>query len=268
MIPKLLTASTAAIILISMDLAIAVASPVQGNDTNESDWPSEEELKRAEQQDLELDGEPIKLDKITVYGEQFTFEQEVGLRLIRQALNTHKSLRREDRYAWVCRLRSPVGTRLKYLECARNGDLMALSPDPTYPIFEKDMPKDQQFGKIIWTSHRPVNEKKFEDMLSQLAGPSDFDKEFVAMALSGKRPPRNVPSEEELDRFAQAYESVERLSDLGATEDELISIIESQELTLSRYNEVVELVETYQSIENAVAERLAGEGRASSHVEP
>jgi hypothetical protein len=119
------------------------------------------------------------------------------------------------------------------------------------------MPKDQRFGKI-WTSQRPVNEKKFKEMLSQLAGPPDFDQEFVAMALGGKRPPRNVPSEEELDRFARAYEAVERLSDLGTNEGELISIIKDQELTLSRYNEIVELVETYQSIENAVAKRLAG----------
>ncbi|HSM69129.1 MAG TPA: hypothetical protein VK830_05390, partial [Xanthomonadales bacterium] len=166
MIRKLLTASAAAIILISLDLAVGADDPVPGDDINESDWPSEEELKRAEQQNLELDGEPIELDKITVYGEQFSFEQEAGLRLIRQALNTHKSLRREDRYAWVCRFRAPVGTRMTYLECARNGDLMALSLDPTYPTFEKDMPKDQQFGKI-WISQRPVNEKKFEKMLSQ-----------------------------------------------------------------------------------------------------
>lgn len=267
MIRKLLTCSTAAIILISLDLAVGADSPMQDEDTNESDWPSEEELKRAEQQDLEVDGEPIELDKITVYGKQFTFEQEVGLRLIRQALKTHRSYLRKDRYVWVCKFRRPAGTHMKHIECARNGDFMALSFDPTYPTFEKDMPKDQRFGKI-WTSQRPVNERKFEEMLSQLAGPADFDQEFVAMALSGKRPPRNVPSEDELDRFSQAYEAVESLSDLGTTEDELISIIESQELTLSRYNEIVELVETYQSIENAVAQRLDGGGHVPSSAEP
>lgn len=264
---KLLTCSTAAVLLMSVDVAVGADSPVQGGELDESDWPSEEELKRAEQLDLEVDGEPIELDKITVYGEQFTFEREAGLRLIRQALKTHRSYKRKDRYAWVCKFRRPAGTHMKHLECARNGDFMAVSVNPTYPTFEKDVPKDQRFGKI-WRSQRPVNEKKFKEMLSQLAGPPDFDQEFVALALSGKRPPRNVPSEEELDRFSRAYEAVERLSDLGTPEDELIAVIEDQELTLGRYNEIVELVETYQSIENAVAERLVGSGSIPSRAEP
>ena len=76
------------------------------------------------------------------------------------------------------------------------------------------------------------------------------------MSLAGMEPPRDIPSDAELDQFAEAYKNVTALQGTGAGDDAMLAAIEAQGLTLREYNRVVELVETYQSIENEVAFRL------------
>jgi len=218
--------------------------------------PSEEELDSAVTEELDVGEEPMVMEEVIVTGVQFTFEQETALRLVRQALKRPKSLKREDWDVWVCWYRKPVGTHRTHLECARNGDLAALKPDQMMGnTFLGGRGVGSGYGTIM-RSNRPVNKKTFEAMLNNLPGSDDFDQEFVGMALAGKEPPRDIPSDAELDSFSEAYKNISLLEKSGGDEDALVKAIEDEGLSIKRYNRLVELVETYQSIENEVAYRL------------
>ena len=214
------------------------------------------------EEELETQEDSLELDKFTVTAERFTFEQETALRMVRQALKQSKSYKREDWDTLVCWYRKPVGKHRTYLECARNGDLVAMRPNL---LDASDIRSGRYLGGsgapggdygTLMRSNRPVNKKEFEAMLDDLPGSDDFDQEFVARSLAGQRPPRDIPSEAELDAFAEAYQAIGELEQTGGDEDAMIRAIESQDLTIGRYNRLVELVETYQSIENEVAYRL------------
>ena len=205
--------------------------------------PTEEELAGAQEA-------PLEFGEVVVTGSQFTFEQEVAFRLVRYAMDTPRSDKREDRDKWVCWIDRDVGSRLRYLSCARNGDLWALRPDR-----HTLLPANRRAGYgTIMVSTRPVNKRKFKNMLATIHGSDEFDREFVSMALAGQRPPRDIPSEDELDRFAQAYRAVVDLS--NADDDTLEAAIQGAGLSLGGYNRIVDLLSAYQSIENEVAIRL------------
>ena len=214
----------------------------------------EELLSPEGEEPLSPEGEgPQIMEEVIVTGERFTIEQETALRMVRQALQEKKTYKMEDKDKWVCWYRKPVGTHFTYLECARNGDLIALQPDRMFGNLTSGNARLPGYGTIM-RSNRPVNKKKFEAMLATLPGSNDLDKEFVAMALAGRETPRDIPSDAELDSFTEAYKIVNSMS--NDNEAALIQAIEMQGLTLDRYNRIVDLVETYQSIENEVAQRL------------
>lgn len=253
-----------ALCVIALGFCASVALAEVGS--TEEEWPTDEELAKAEPQTLEVEGEagdiaaedeeePYLLDTLIVTAEQFTYEQEVALRLVRRALDTPRSRKRKDKDEWVCRFRAPVGRHRKHIECARNGDLMAVSFNPTYPTYDKNRSKEDQFGKI-WVTQQAVLEKPFREMLARMPGSADFDREFISMALAGQQAPRDIPTGEELDDFAAAYAAVTRLQDEGASEEAQLAAIAEGGFTLERYNRIVDLVEIYQSIENDVAQRL------------
>lgn len=254
-----------ALCVIALGFCASVALAEVGS--TDEEWPTDEELAKAERQDLEVEGdtevgeptddeeEPYLLDTLIVTAEQFTYEQEVALRLVRRALDTPRSRKRKDADEWVCRFRAPVGRHRKHIECARNGDLMAVSFNPTYPTYDKDRSKEDQFGKI-WVTQQAVLEKPFREMLARMPGSADFDREFISMALAGQQAPRDIPTGGELDDFAATYTAVTRLQDDGASEDAQLAAISDGGFTLERYNRIVDLIEIYQSIENEVAQRL------------
>jgi len=206
--------------------------------------PTEEELAGAEEV-------PLEFGEIVVTGSQFTFEQEVAFRLVRYAMDTPRSDKREDRDVWVCWHERGTGSRLRYLSCARNGDLWALRPDPDGSTL---MPRGAVGYGTILRSTRPVNRAKFNKMLATMEGNDEFDREFVAMARTGLNPPRDIPGKRELDRFAIAYRTVGEMA--GADDDMLEGAIRAKGLTLGRYNQIVDLMGIYQSIENEIAIRL------------
>lgn len=215
------------------------------------DFPSAEEAAAA------AADAPLELDNLEIVAEGLSFEQEFALRMLRDALEKPKSQKYEDRDKWVCWVDRATGTRLKYLNCARNGDLWALQPSSLGGggmAIGAPVPVGG-YGKILRSSN-PVNQYKLKQAMGNLHGDEDFDKEFIALSLSGERPPRDIPDEEELDRFAQAYGDLGRLQERGASEGRQIGAIEEAGLTLARYNRIAELTEVYQSIENQVAERL------------
>lgn len=210
-----------------------------------TDAPSAEELEGAEEM-------PLELDPVSVEGMGMEFKQEVALRIIRQAYRAGRSERKEDKDKWICWLDKPVGTHFKYLSCARNGDLEALRPDSMNPLGSPALKGG--YGKILRTT-RTVNRAKLEASLRSLPGSDEFDHEFVSMVMAGDKPPRDIPSEEELDQFASAWLEVGKLHKRRKSESVQITAIENNGLTLERFNRIAELTETYQSVENQVYER-------------
>jgi hypothetical protein len=215
------------------------------------DFPTAEEAAAAAAE------EPLVLDDLEIVADGLSFEQEFTLRMLRESLDKPKSQKEEDRDEWVCWVDEATGSSFNYLNCARNGDIWALQPSSMgggSMAIGAPMPQ-AGYGSIMRSS-RPVNRAKLRQAMENLNGNAEFDREFIALSLSGERPPRDIPDEEELDRFAEAYAELGRLQQRGASESRQIGAIEAKGLTLARYNRIAELTEVYQSIENQVAERL------------
>jgi len=228
-------------------LALLCAGVAQAQDTSDEGGAPLSEAARAA-----ADEETLQLEDLEVVSEGFAFEQEFTLRLLRESLDKPRSRKQEDRDDWVCWIDEATGSHFNYLNCARNGDLWALErPNgldaPTVPM--------GGYGTIL-RSDRPVNRSKLKRAMASLAGPEGFDREFLALVATGERPPRDIPDEEELDAFAEAYERVGRLQSRGASEERQIEAIRETGLGLTRYNRIAELTQVYQTLENSVAERL------------
>lgn len=206
----------------------------------------------------------LDLGSLEVVGQGFSFEQELQLRLVRQALKSPRSEKPGDIDAWVCWYDRPTGTRRKHLYCGRNGDLWALRPSTNGPPGSGSGLTQLVNGTVkyatkgygtLWVSRFGVYQKRFEETLARLPGSDDFDREFIALASLGRRPPRDIPDADELDQFAAAYQELETLAASGAGEADQLAAIEAEGLTLLRYNQIVELISTYQSLMNEVALR-------------
>jgi hypothetical protein len=202
--------------------------------------------------------EPLELDTLEVVG-GLTVQQEAALRIVRQALDEPRSFLRKNFDKWRCWFERPLGTRLQFLHCARNGDLWALQPrgaggsisanDLTPTIYG-------DYGRVL-VSSRPMTEAKMRRMLGNAVGSEENDDVFIEMVLAGQTPPKDVPSLEELERFSEAWSSVDSMSRRGVGEDRQIAAIESSGLSLNRYNRIAELVEDFPYIHDQVAARVA-----------
>ena len=199
---------------------------------------------------------PLELDRISVTTERMSVRREAGFRLVRQALERKRSNRQEDIDELICWFETPTGTHLKFLYCARNGDIWAREPNPFFPDALDLRRQVPGYGRLMRSS-QPMSEGKMSNRLASLQGSADLDNEFVAMALSGQDPPQDIPDEEEMDRFANAFHAVEILSESGANDDEMEAAIEAEGLSLKRYNRLIDLVETFQSLENQALERVS-----------
>jgi len=202
---------------------------------------------------------PFELDPVEVTNGSLTFEEELTLRIVRQAFNEVPSNKRKDKDKWLCWTEKPVGSRISRLGCARNGDVWAMRPDNS-AVGELSTRKSPQaavgYGQIMVAS-RPVSEGRLKKILASLPGNAAYDREFIDMALAGKKkPPRGVPAEEEMDQFAKAWLKVDRLHKKGKSEDIQIAAINDENLSLQRYNQIAELTETYASIKSDIAARV------------
>ena len=197
------------------------------------------------------DEDVLELDRISVQGQMLTLQKETRLRIVRQALNEPRSDKKEDRDKMLCWLETPVGTHFKHVTCARNGDLEAL----------RNGGKDGQLGGAagygrnkFWRSIQADNEATLRSIMDDLPKNNYFDQEFSIIASNGGEPPRDVPEEQELHRFARAWMQVQELVTEGKPEAEVIAAIEAEELSLKRYNRIVALTSSYQSIKAKVTE--------------
>lgn len=249
---KILTWIVLTLLLSVFGTAYAEEAPMEEPSTEDvpvfiEQAPGAEELEGAE----EL---PLELDPISVEGVGLNFKQEVALRIVRQAYNAPRSDRHEDIDNWICWVDEATGSHLKYLNCARNGDLRSLRPTSAGGTLRAGIPI-AGYGKIYRSTH-PANRFKLEKAMAALPGSSDFDKEFLGMVMAGEQPDRDIPDEEEIDHFAHAWVQVGKLNKAGKSEEKQIAAIEKEGLTLKRYNRIAELIETYQSVENQVDERI------------
>ena len=197
------------------------------------------------------DDDVLELDRISVQGERLSLKQETRLRFIRHALNEPRSSKKEDRDKLLCWLETPVGTRFQHVTCARNGDLDALR------LGGKDggMGGSAGYGRHkFWRSLQADNEATIRNIMADLPDSGYFDQDFFSMASAGDQPPRDIPEEEELARFAIAWIEVENLTQAGKPEADVITAIKAESLTLKRYNRLVELTQGYQSIRDKVTE--------------
>lgn len=193
----------------------------------------------------------LELDRMSVQGERLTLRKESRLRIVRQGLNEERSYKKEDRDKMLCWLETPVGTHFKHITCARNGDLEAL----------RHGGKDGQIGGAagygrhkFWRSIRADNEATIRNILNDLPRNSYFDEEFALIATNGGEPPRDVPEEDELQRFAKAWIKVQKMTGESRPEEEVVEAIESGGLSLARYNRIVALAESYTSIKAKLTE--------------
>jgi hypothetical protein len=193
----------------------------------------------------------LELDRMAVQGQMLTLPKETRLRFVRQALNEPRSKKKEDRDKMLCWLETPVGTHFSHVTCGRNGDLEAL----------RNGGKDGQIGGAagygrnkIWRSLQADNEATVRNILNDLPQNSYFDNEFAIIASNGGEPPRDVPEEDELHQFVRAWMKVQDLTAQGKPEEEVIAAIKAEGLTLKRYNRIVALTGSYQSIKAKVTE--------------
>jgi hypothetical protein len=197
------------------------------------------------------DEDVLELDRMSVSGQRISLQKETRLRIVRQGLNEERSRKPEDKDKMLCWLEAPVGTHFKHVTCARNGDLDALRTGGKMG----QIGGDAGYGrKFFWRSIQADNNATIKSIMADLPEDSYFDKDFAAIASSGGKPPRDVPQEEELHSFAKAWIKVESLTSQGKPEEDVVAAIEAQGFTLKRYNRVVELTGTYQSIRAKVTE--------------
>jgi hypothetical protein len=257
--PSILIAMNKTLARMLLVVMLSIFGTTYADETPPADQPLEDELGFSDEAPdaEELEGAeelPLELDTVSVEGVGLSYSQEVALRIVRQAYNAPRSDRHEDIDNWVCWLSAPTGTHFKHLNCARNGDLWSLRPRNIGGKMVAGIPI-AGYGKIFSSEH-PANRRKLENAMAALPGSSDFDREFVGMVMAGQEPDRDIPNDEELGQFVQAFVKLGKMQNAGKSDDEQIAAIEKEGLSLKRYNRIAELTESYQSVENQVDERI------------
>ena len=184
----------------------------------------------------------LDLGMLEVRQERWTYDQEVVMRMIRHVYDKPRSDRAEDRDKWVCWVGKERGSRVGYLWCARNGDLMARRPSE---YFNAGL-EAAGYGTFL-RSTQTVNRGKFEKLLESFKGGEAFNEEFLSLVMQGERPPRHVPSDEELASFALARQAV-RAADRRVTLGRLKEIAEAHGLTRVRYTQIERHLATYETV--------------------
>lgn len=211
--------------------------------------------------------EPVELDELTVTG----VSEALALRAIHVALERKRSDRAEDLDKMVCWYDQITGSRMTQLFCSTNRVLRRTGDFARGQLAETasaDAPTGAR-GVRSWR----VDRAELEARLRAL-GPVDVNEEIVARALSGEPVPDDVPTDEELDRFANAFEEVRQIAAdydpriAAASGDQRQRLVNESDrlmaerireagLSIERYNEVSGMVERFGSIREHVRDRVA-----------
>ena len=198
------------------------------------------------------DEAPFALERLTVNLDlSLTYDQEVILRIVRQGLKNKRSKLDEDRDVMICWFGQPKA----FLWCARNGDIRAQRLRSRLPN-DEELEGWDGYGTFQVTTF-PVDRRAFKKTLAELPGSDDFDVEFISMLVAGERPPLEIPTDEELDRFATVWPSIGKPKQTGELTDETLTEIADAGFTENRYQHIARLIETYRSIEAELDSRLS-----------
>lgn len=201
------------------------------------------------------DQETVELPDLEVMGEK----QELALRFIKTGLESDRSNLHEDRNKPYCWFDKATGSHMTYLYCGLN---RALNAESRYweSMFTNATAAAGSLRdrRHVYRSQFPVNRARLEKLVDRL-GPSALNEEILARGLRGEAPPDDVPSTEEVDRFARALAQVRAIRDGGDrrnAESRMVAAIQDAGLTIDRYNQISDLVERYESLREMVKERL------------
>ena len=75
----------------------------------------------------------VDLGVLEISQDRWTYEQEITMRMIKKAYGEPRSEALEDLDKWVCWIGNSGLSKFSYLRCARNGDIMAMSPKSWFP---------------------------------------------------------------------------------------------------------------------------------------
>lgn len=227
----------------------------------------------------------VELGRMSVEGQRLDPMDELSLRLVSWALDVDRSARDEDEWKPRCWFGKPVGSHIEYLYCATNGQLNEITTESRgvfgefagmgggVGVGKGNAPIPDLTNARVVRSRFPVNRGELDRILENF-GSKEMNKEAVVKVLQGEREPENLPLEHELDSFSKALSRVreiradlaERLKKADEEERErlvaeadarMAEAIESEDLTVKRYNRISEQVGAYVSLKAAVRERLA-----------
>lgn len=225
----------------------------------------------------------VELGRMSVQGQRLEPMDELSLRLVSWALDVSRSERQEDAWKPRCWFDKPVGSHIQYLYCATNGELNEITGQ-SKGLFAQfagmgggtgkgNAPIPEVTNAKVVRSRFPINRGELDTILENF-GSAEMNKEAVVKVLEGDRAPENLPLQHELDSFAKALAEireiranlVERVEGADETERErlvaeaderMAAAIESEGLTVRRYNRISDQVGEYVTLKAAVRERLA-----------
>lgn len=197
--------------------------------------------------------ETIELPDLQVMGKK----QELALRFVKAGLEADRSLRHENGDKPYCWFDKPTGSHLNYLYCGLNRSLNASGRHwRDMWVTGVDAAGTLRDRRQIMRSNFPVNRAQMNEIVDRL-GPSALNEEILSRGLRGEEPPDNVPSEQEMERFARALAEIRQLrANSESDENEMVAAIRDVDLTVERYNQISDLVERYESLREMVKERL------------
>jgi hypothetical protein len=196
--------------------------------------------------DQDAEVQAIDLGILEVAADRWTYDQEIALRMIRQAYGKPRSELEEDRDKWVCWTRAMKKSRQEFLYCARNGDIQARGRKYLAnggPLVEEG------YGGML-KSAAPVFSTKLERNLASIRGSDAFNNEFLELVRAGERPPRRIPNDTEMQQFAAATKELETAGAVESGSPQRAEIIVKNGLAVHRYNTIQATVDTYTSIRN------------------
>lgn len=178
--------------------------------------------------------------------------KETSLRFLRKALKEPYSVKVEDWDKMRCWLAQTAGTRFQRLTCGTNRSIELRRLD------SKDRARGSaalsntgSFGDL-YVRRLGDNTATLNARMDVLQDNDYFDEEFVTISSNGGTPPKDVPSEEELTQFVNAWFKANALAKANKPEQQLIDAITAESISLKRYNRIVELSGNFRSIQGQI----------------
>lgn len=210
-------------------------------------------------------------------GKRLGIDGQLAVRIIAMGLENQRSDRPEDAREIVCFYDQPTGSHITHVLCATNRSLGAGPGNVPFSLFGSSngnaspMIGAPDAGGFLIAM--PANPRRMERLIDSLGGLPGMNERLVQMGLAGLEIPDDLPTADELDRYAEALVEVEaigdrydaRLSEADGeararlrreSEHRMEVVIRRAGLRLERYNRITELVTQHPELFEYVRERL------------